>query len=216
VALVFPSLLSADFTKLEAEIKSVEKAGADGLHLDVMDGHFVPNLTFGPILVEAVRRMTKLPLDVHLMISEPLKYAAQFVKAGADYLTVHVETVDDPAQALAEVKRLGARAGISLNPETPFKKIEAAAAMADLVLVMSVHPGFGGQSFIPGTLAKVEDVRKMKQRGGTMAWIAIDGGINRETSELATRTGVEILVSGAAIFKSEDRESVIQFLKGMT
>jgi ribulose-phosphate 3-epimerase len=216
MALVFPSILSADFTKLEAEIKSVEKAGADGIHLDVMDGHFVPNLTFGPILVEAIRRMTRLPLDVHLMISEPLRYAAQFVKAGADYLTIHVEAVDDPARALAEVKRLGVRAGISLNPETQFKRIEPALGQADLVLVMSVHPGFGGQPFIPGALAKVEDARKVKQRGGTMAWIAIDGGINRETSELATRTGAEILVAGAAIFKSEDRGSVIQFLKGMT
>lgn len=210
---VAPSLLSADFTRLREEISEVERAGADLLHLDVMDGRFVPNLTFGPLVVEAVNRMTELPLDVHLMIVEPLKLAPAFAEAGADLLVLHHEAVDDLARALSELRKLGVRAGFSLNPETPLSQVERHLQHADQVLVMSVNPGFGGQKFLPEALVKVRRLRELKESGRHRAEIAIDGGINRETAGEAARAGAEVLVAGAAIFKSPDRAGTIKFLR---
>lgn len=193
----------------------MERAGADRLHLDVMDGRFVPNLTFGPLVVEAVNRMTDLPLDVHLMIVEPLKLAPAFAKAGADLLVVHHEAVDDLPVALAELKKLVARVGFSLNPETPMPAVEPYLSLADQVLVMSVNPGFGGQKFLPGALDKVQRLSELKQAGVHRAEIAIDGGINQETAGEAVRAGAEVLVAGAAIFKSSDRAGMIKFFRGI-
>lgn len=210
---VAPSLLSADFARLRQEIESVERAGADLLHLDVMDGRFVPNLTFGPLVVEAVNRMTDMPLDVHLMILEPLKLAPAFARAGADLLVVHHEAVDDLPQALAELKKLGVRAGFSLNPETPLAEVEPFLPLTDQVLVMSVNPGFGGQKFLPESLDKLRRLKDLKDSGAISTEIAVDGGINRETAWAAARAGAEVLVAGAAIFKSPDRGEMIRFLK---
>lgn len=210
---VAPSLLSADFARLGPEIAEVERAGADLLHLDVMDGRFVPNLTFGPLVVEAVNRMTDLPLDVHLMIVEPLKLAPAFARAGADLLVVHHEAVDDLPFALAELKKLVARAGFSLNPETPVSAVEPYLALADQVLVMSVNPGFGGQKFLPEALEKVRRLKELKRAGVHRAEIAIDGGINRETAGEAVRAGAEVLVAGAAVFKAPDRAEAVRSLK---
>lgn len=210
---VAPSLLSADFARLGEEIAEVERAGADLLHLDVMDGRFVPNLTFGPLVVEAVNRMTDMPLDVHLMILEPLKLAPAFARAGADLLVVHHEAVDDLPQALAELKKLGVRAGFSLNPETPLAEVEPFLPLADQVLVMSVNPGFGGQKFLPESLDKLRRLKDLKDSGAISTEIAVDGGINRETAWAAARAGAEVLVAGAAIFKSPDRGEMIRFLK---
>ncbi len=211
---IAPSLLSADFTKLEQEIRSVERAGADLLHLDVMDGQFVPNLTFGPFIVDAINRLSDLPLDVHLMIRDPLNLAARFVQAGADWLTIHSEAVADPAAALLAIRRLGAKAGVSLNPGTPLTTIERALPGADLVLVMSVNPGFGGQEFIASALDKVAAIRKLKAEGRTNAVISIDGGINPQTAKLAVEAGAELLVAGSAIFGSADRAAAIKAIRG--
>ncbi|HTY08203.1 MAG TPA: ribulose-phosphate 3-epimerase, partial [Candidatus Edwardsbacteria bacterium] len=172
---IAPSLLSADFAKLEEEIRSVERAGADWLHLDVMDGQFVPNLTFGPLIVAAIDRLTRLPLDVHLMIRDPLQLAERFVQAGADWLTVHGEAVGDGEAALRQIKTLGAKAGISLNPGTPLAAIARALPAADLVLVMSVNPGFGGQRFIREMLAKVRALRAMADAKNPALDIEVDG-----------------------------------------
>lgn len=208
------SLLSADFTDLKSEIESVEQGGADWLHLDVMDGHFVPNITFGPLLVEAVKRISNLPLDVHLMISDPMKYAPAFIKAGADWLTIHSETVADLKPVIREIKKLGIKAGVSLNPGSPLKLISSVIPEVDLILVMSVNPGFGGQAFMPEVLEKVRELDKMKKRGQCSALISIDGGINPETSRLARETGAEVLVAGAAIFKHQNRASQIKAIRG--
>lgn len=212
--LIAASLLSADFADLKEEIRSVEQGGADWLHLDVMDGHFVPNLTFGPLLVEAVKRLSNLPLDVHLMITDPLKYAPDFARAGADWLTIHSETTADLASAVSRVKGLGVKAGVSLNPATPLGSIAKSISEADLVLVMSVNPGFGGQKFIPEVLDKVRELKKQKAEGVTGALISIDGGINPDTAKLAREAGAEVLVAGAAIFGAPDRTARIRAIRG--
>ena len=209
------SLLSADFADLKGDIKSVEQGGADWLHLDVMDGHFVPNITFGPLLVEAVKRISKLPLDVHLMISDPMKYAPAFAKAGADWLTIHSETMPDLKPALEQIKKLGAKAGVSLNPGTPLAQISSVISQVDLILVMSVNPGFGGQKFMPEVLDKVRELKNQKAEGRTAAVISIDGGINPETSSLAREAGAEVLVAGAAVFKHQDRAAQIKAIRGI-
>ncbi|MDI6739934.1 MAG: ribulose-phosphate 3-epimerase [Candidatus Edwardsbacteria bacterium] len=211
---IAPSLLSADFTRLEQEIRSVETAGADRLHLDVMDGHFVPNLTFGPFIVDAISRLTGLPLDVHLMICDPLALAPRFVKAGADILIIHSEAVKDLEASLLEIKRLGVKAGVSINPETPLAPIINVIGEADQVLIMSVHPGFGGQEFIPAALEKVRALKKLKKAGKTKAEISIDGGINRQTAKAAIEAGADILVAGSAVFGSADRAAEIKALRG--
>jgi ribulose-phosphate 3-epimerase len=195
------SILSADFTRLGQEIAVCESAGADWIHVDVMDGHFVPNITMGPFIVEACKRVTKLPLDVHLMIEKPEQYLEAFAKAGASGLTVHVETCPQLDQTLLEIKSLGCRAGVVLNPETPVREIEPVLHLADLVLVLSVHPGFSGGKFIPESVAKVADLRRKLDALGSSAWLEVDGGINAETLPKMKEAGATAFVAASAIFK---------------
>ena len=214
MTLIAASLLSADFAELKNEIRSVEQGGADWLHLDVMDGHFVPNITFGPFIARAIRKITNLPLDAHLMITDPLKYAPEFARAGADYITIHAEVIEDLKYAIDQIKKLKVKAGLSVNPETPMDKVLAVIGEIDLFLVMSVHPGFGGQKFMPEVLDKVRTLKKLKDQGKTQALISIDGGINPETSRQALSAGAEVLVAGAAIFGVPDRAAQIEALRG--
>jgi len=201
VYVISASILSADFTRLGEEIMACEEAGADWIHVDVMDGHFVPNITMGPFIVEACKRVTKLPLDVHLMIEKPEQYLEAFAKAGASGLTVHVETCPDLDRTLLDIKSLGCKAGVVLNPETPVSKIEPVLHLADLVLVLSVHPGFSGGKFIPESVAKVADIRKKLDALGSSAWLEVDGGINAETLPKMKDAGATAFVAASAIFK---------------
>ena len=196
-----PSILSADFARLGEEIATVEAAGADWIHVDVMDGHFVPNITMGPFIVATCRRITRLPLDVHLMIEKPERYIEAFAKAGASGLTVHVETCPDIVGTLRQIKSLGCRAGAVLNPETPVGAIQPALMEADLVLVMSVHPGYSGQSFMPETIAKVSEIRKKLNALRSSAWLEVDGGIDLETMPKMKEAGATAYVAATAIFK---------------
>tara|TARA_B100001765_G_C19406275_1_gene294618 strand:- start:13 stop:672 length:660 start_codon:yes stop_codon:yes gene_type:complete len=201
---ISPSILSADFSKLGSEISKLEKAGADLIHIDVMDGHFVPNITLGPEIIKDLRKHTSLPFDVHLMISPVHKYIKNFADAGADIITIHPEATDNLIQTVNEIKKFGKRAGVSLNPETSIKKLIPIINSIDLVLIMSVHPGFGGQKFIKKTLEKVKLLRKEIDHKKLPIEIEIDGGINFENSKLAIQAGVDILVSGNTIFKAND------------
>jgi ribulose-phosphate 3-epimerase len=207
---IAPSILSADFSRLEEELRSVVEGGADLLHLDVMDGHFVDNITFGPPLVASVRKSTRATLDCHLMISQPTRYVDAFRKAGADWISVHVEAPDDVAAALDRVRASGARAGLVLNPATPLDRARPLLPKADYVLVMSVVPGFGGQAFIPSVLDKVRRLRA----DGFPGDVEIDGGINAETAALAIEAGADVLVAGSAVFGKRDRASAIRALRG--
>ena len=198
------SILSADFRRLGEQIAEAEAAGVDWLHVDVMDGHFVPNITMGPFIVEWCRKVTKLPLDVHLMIEKPERYIEAFAKAGASGLTVHVETCLDMKDTLNQIKALGCRAGIVLNPETPLEKLDPFLAEADLVLVMSVHPGYSGQKFIPESIARVAEVRKKLDALGSSAWLEVDGGISTETLPAMKKAGASAFVAATAIFKNPD------------
>jgi ribulose-phosphate 3-epimerase len=195
------SILSADFTRLGEEIAVCEEAGADWIHVDVMDGHFVPNLTMGPVIVEACRRASKLPIDVHLMIEKPEQFLEAFAKAGASGLTVHVETCPHLDRTLLDIKTLGCKAGVVMNPETPVREIEPVLHLADLVLVLSVHPGFSGGKFIPESVAKVADVRKKLDALGSSAWLEVDGGINAGTLPKMKEAGATAFVAASAIFK---------------
>jgi ribulose-phosphate 3-epimerase len=210
--LVAPSLLSCDFARLGAEIRSVEEAGAQVLHVDVMDGHFVPNLSIGVPVVEAIRRSTELPLDVHLMISEPARYVRQFRKAGADVMTIHIEAVPDPRALLGEIRALGAGAGISLNPPTPLEKLSGCLDLCDLVLVMSVMPGFGGQAFEPVALEKL---RRLRTLVGSNTLLEIDGGVNLETAGACAEAGADLLVTGSALFSHDNYGRFIDEMTGL-
>jgi len=196
------SILSADFARLGQEIATVEAAGVDWIHVDVMDGHFVPNITMGPFIVETCQRITKLPLDVHLMIENPERYIEAFAKAGATGLTVHVETCPDIVSMLKKIKALGCRAGAVLNPETPVGAIQPALMAADLILVMSVHPGYSGQSFMPESIARVSEIRKKLDALRSSAWLEVDGGIDVETLPEMKEAGATAFVAATAIFKN--------------
>ena len=199
-----PSILSADFARLGEEIATVEAAGADWIHIDVMDGHFVPNITMGPFIVATCRRITKLPLDVHLMIEKPERYIEAFAKAGASGLTIHVETCPDIVGSLKQIKSLGCRAGAVLNPETPVGAIQPALMEATLVLVMSVPPGYSGQSFMPETIGKVSEIRKKLDALRSSAWLEVDGGIDTETLPKMKQAGATAFVAATAVFKHPD------------
>ncbi len=210
---IAPSILSADFGRLAEEVRAVEAAGADWIHVDVMDGHFVPNLTIGPPVVRALRKVTKLPLDVHLMITDPDRYLDDFAAAGADILTVHVEACPHLHRTLQHVHHLGKRAGVSLNPVTHESAIEHAMPFVDLVLVMSVNPGFGGQSFIAEVLPKVRAVRAMIDRSGRDVHLEIDGGIAVGTAAPSAEAGARALVAGNAIFTKPDYAAAIAAIR---
>lgn len=205
---ISPSILSADFSILGDEIKSLEKAGADLIHIDVMDGHFVPNITMGPPIIKMVRKCTKLPFDVHLMISPVEKYIKAFADAGSDIITIHPEATDNLKRAVGTIKSLGKKAGVSLNPKTPISALMNIINDIDLILIMSVNPGFAGQSFMGEVLPKVTELRKMINDKKLKIDIEIDGGINFETAPLAIKAGANILVSGTTIFSGSLKDNI--------
>jgi len=210
---ISPSILSADFSRLKEEVQAVEKAGADYIHVDVMDGHFVPNITIGGVVVESLRKMTSLPLDVHLMIRNPDEFLTAFVEAGAGILTVHVEACPHLHRTLTEIKKRGARAGVSLNPATPLCLIEPALEYADLVLVMTVNPGFGGQEFIPAMLPKIKQLRSLIDRKGWNLELEVDGGIKVDNIGAVAKAGADVFVSGSGIFKTSDYGKTITAMR---
>ena len=210
---IAPSILSANFSKLADEIKDVERAGADYIHIDVMDGHFVPNITMGPLVVEAIRPITKLPLDVHLMIENPDQFIESFVKAGADYITVHVEACKHLHRTIQHIRSFGVKAGVVLNPATPIEMIKHVLKDIDMVLLMTVNPGFGGQSFIKSVLPKIKQVKELIDQEGLNIEIEVDGGINPETAKLCTDAGANVLVAGSAIYNHEDRKKAINEIR---
>ena len=197
---ISPSILSCDFARLADEIKAVEAGGADWIHIDVMDGHFVPNITIGPVITEGARKATKIPLDVHLMIEAPERYLEAFAKAGADILTVHQEACADLVPTLARIRELGALAGVAVNPDTPLEAVRHVLQDVDLLLVMSVHPGFGGQTYIPGSTSKVEQARQMLDELGSDAELEVDGGIDDGNAAELAEAGATVLVAGSAIY----------------
>jgi ribulose-phosphate 3-epimerase len=211
--LIAPSILSADFTQLGKEIQAVASAGADWIHIDVMDGHFVPNITMGPLVVEAVRRTTDLPLDVHLMIAEPDRYIEAFAGAGADYISVQVETCPHLHRTIHQIKEAGVKAGAVLNPATALSGLDWMLDELDLVVIMSVNPGFGGQNFIPSSLDKIRRLRARIDQEGLNAMIQVDGGINIHTAAKVVEAGAHVLVAGSAIFGSNDYTAAIAQLK---
>jgi ribulose-phosphate 3-epimerase len=214
--LVAPSILAADFSHLEAEVHRAEAAGADWLHLDIMDGHFVDNISFGPAVVATVRKHTNLPLDVHLMIEHADHYLPRFLEAGANSITVHVEpeAKHDVAQTLRAIRTAGCGAGLSLNPATPFEAVEPYLARIDLLLVMTVHPGFGGQAFRPEMMEKVKRAKAWREANDVTFHIEVDGGINAGTAKLSVDNGANVLVAGTSIFQADDYAKAIAGLRG--
>jgi ribulose-phosphate 3-epimerase len=211
---IAPSILSADFSRLGEEIKAVEAAGADIIHVDVMDGHFVPNITIGPLVVEAVRRVTKLPLDVHLMITNPELYIADFAKAGADYIAVHVETAFHLHRIVQSIKEhKGVKAAVALNPATPLSSLDSILPDLDMVVIMSVNPGFGGQSFIPSAMDKIRRLRKRIDELGLTTEIEVDGGVKPENAAAVIQAGADILVAGSAVFGKKDYAAAIRGIR---
>ena len=213
--MIAPSILSADFSRLGAEIRAVEAAGADVIHVDVMDGHFVPNITIGPLIVKAVRAVTSLPVDVHLMITEPDRYVKDFIEAGADWVTVHVEACTHLHRTLGYIRELGKKAGAVLNPATSLTTLEYVLTEVDLVMLMSVNPGFGGQSFIDSSLEKIRKLRQMLDAVNPRAGIEVDGGISPATIARVAEAGANIFVAGSAIYGKNDYQAVVQEMKGL-
>ncbi|NJN03651.1 MAG: ribulose-phosphate 3-epimerase [Leptolyngbyaceae cyanobacterium SL_1_1] len=208
---ISPSILSADFSRLGDEVRAVDKAGADWIHVDVMDGRFVPNITIGPLIVKALRPVTQKPLDVHLMIVEPEKYVADFAEAGADIISIHAEHNASPHlhRTLSQVRELGKQAGVVLNPATPLVLIEHVLEICDLILIMSVNPGFGGQSFIPAVLPKIRQLRRMCDERGLDPWIEVDGGLKPNNTWQVLEAGANAIVAGSAVFKADDYAEAI-------
>ncbi|TCZ79421.1 ribulose-phosphate 3-epimerase [Paenibacillus albiflavus] len=212
---IAPSILSADFARLGEEIKEVDQHGADLIHVDVMDGKFAPNITIGPLIVDAIRPHTKLPLDVHLMIEQPERYIADFAKAGADIITVHQEACVHLHRTLHLIKEHGVKAGVALNPATPLETLQHVLEDIEMVLIMTVNPGFGGQQFIPGMLSKISSLREqLNSFGYQHIDIEVDGGINAHTAKLVAEAGANVLVAGSAVFGQKDRAEAIHLIKG--
>ena len=212
---VAPSILSADFMRLGEEIRTAEAAGADLLHIDIMDGHFVPNITIGPFVVEAIRKITTMPLDVHLMIEEPDRYIADFIKAGADYLTVHIEASVHLHRTISWIRESGVKAGVSLNPATPLWGLDHILSDLDLVLLMSVNPGFGGQGFIPQVLNKIRSLKAIITERSLPVLIEVDGGIKYDNAQEVADAGTDIIVMGSAFFNSGDYPTLMEKLRAV-
>jgi len=212
---IAPSILSADFGRLAAEIAAVDRGGADLIHIDVMDGHFVPNISIGPLVVEAARKATEKPLDVHLMISDADRYLDDFAAAGADWITVHVEACPHLHRTVARIRQLGKKAGVVLNPATPLTTLDCILEDLDLVMLMSVNPGFGGQSFIPATLGKIRSLRQRIDTAGLAAAIEVDGGISQSTIAAVAEAGANIFVAGSAVYGSDDYPATITALRAL-
>ncbi|BAC13467.1 ribulose-phosphate 3-epimerase [Oceanobacillus iheyensis HTE831] len=210
---IAPSILSADFAKLGQEIKEVEEAGADYIHVDVMDGHFVPNITIGPLVVEAIRPITDLPLDVHLMIENPDAYIPAFAEAGASIITVHQEACVHLHRTLQLIRSHGVKPGVVINPATPVEMIKPILAEVDLILIMTVNPGFGGQSFIQETTSKIKQLADWREKYKLSYEIEVDGGVNEKTAGICTTSGADVLVAGSAIFNHENRKQAIELLR---
>ncbi len=210
---IAPSILSADFSRLGDEVRAVERAGADVIHVDVMDGHFVPNITIGPLVVQGLRKLTSLPLDVHLMIENPDRYVEAFAQAGSDWITIHAETCPHLKATFKKIRRLNVRPGVVLKPATPLKILYPVLEDLDLILIMSVNPGFGGQSFIPSTLKKIERLRKMVDQRRDPVEIEVDGGVKIENIKEVSAAGGDVFVVGTGIFKTENYEETIKKLR---
>jgi len=210
---IAPSILSADFSRLKEEIRAAEEAGADWLHVDVMDGHYVPNITIGPVVVEWVRKATRLPLDVHLMITDPDKYGPEFIKAGADWVSIHPETCKNPGASLARIHELGASASVAVNPDVPLEQVEGLLPHADMFLMMTVFPGFAGQAFIESVLPKITQLKKLIEQKKLPVLIEADSGIKADNIDRVVKAGAEVIVSGSGIFKTPDYAATIRKMR---